>query len=112
VRRSRRVYAKSHQPHCECVHAERPEAGADLFVPGTTTDQEADVAYINVTISASDQAGEAQKAKLTWRVLSLPEEDNREGMVGAMVVTGLESIRDLMILEIGRRVFLWKARRG
>jgi hypothetical protein len=49
---------------------------------------------------------------LTWRVLSLPEDDNGGGMVGATVVTGIELVRNLVILEIVRRVFLWKVRRG
>lgn len=49
---------------------------------------------------------------LTWRVLSLPDEDNGGGMVGATVVTGIEFVRNLMILEVVRRVFIWKVRRG
>jgi hypothetical protein len=49
---------------------------------------------------------------LTWRVLSLPEQDNGGGMVGATVVTGIEFVRHLMILEVVRRVFIWKVRRG
>lgn len=49
---------------------------------------------------------------LTWRVLSLPEDDNGGGMVGATVVTGIEFVRNLMILEVVRRVFVWKVRRG
>jgi hypothetical protein len=49
---------------------------------------------------------------LTWRVLSLPEDDNGGGMVGATVVTGIELVRNLVILEIVRRVFIWNVRRG
>lgn len=49
---------------------------------------------------------------LTWRVLSLPADDNGGGMVGAMVVTGIESFRNLLVLEVVRRVFRWKTRRG
>jgi len=47
---------------------------------------------------------------LTWRVLSLPEDDSGGFMIGAMVVTGIEFVRNLVILEIVRRVFLWKVR--
>ena len=49
---------------------------------------------------------------LVWRVLSLPEEDNGGGMVGATVVTGIEFVRNLVILEVVRRVFIWKVRRN
>jgi len=49
---------------------------------------------------------------LTWRVLSLPEDDNGGGMVGATVVTGIEFFRNLVILEVVRRVFIWKVRGG
>lgn len=49
---------------------------------------------------------------LTWRLLSLPEEDNGGGMVGATVVTGIELVRNLVIIEIVRRVFIWKVRRA
>lgn len=49
---------------------------------------------------------------LTWRVWSLPQDDNGGGIVGATVVTGIECLRNLMIVEVVRRVFIWKIRRG
>jgi uncharacterized membrane protein YkvI len=48
----------------------------------------------------------------TWRVMSLPEDDNGGGMIGAMVVGTMELVRNLLVLEVTRRVFLWKVRRG
>jgi hypothetical protein len=37
-------------------------------------------------------------AMMTWRVMSLPEDDNGGGMVGAMVVGIIELIRILLVL--------------
>jgi hypothetical protein len=44
--------------------------------------------------------------KLAWMVFSLPSNDNGGGIAGAMAVGAIEFMRDLVILEVVRRVFL------
>jgi hypothetical protein len=48
----------------------------------------------------------------TWRMLSLPEDDKPAPVLGVMVVGIMELIRNLLTLEVARRVFIWKVRRG
>ena len=47
---------------------------------------------------------------LAWRVIHLPSDDNGGGLVGTMVVTFIEFVRNLVVLEVARRVFHWKVR--
>jgi hypothetical protein len=50
--------------------------------------------------------------RLAWMIFSLPSDDNGGGMTGAMVVSGIEFVRNTVILEIVRRVFLRVTRRN
>jgi hypothetical protein len=49
---------------------------------------------------------------MTWRVLSLPADDPGGGMAATVLVTIIDFIRNVFILEAVRRVFSWKVRRG
>jgi hypothetical protein len=50
--------------------------------------------------------------KLLWMIFSLPSDDNGGGMVGAIVVSAIEFVVALSILEVVRRVFLRFIRLG
>jgi hypothetical protein len=45
---------------------------------------------------------------MVWRLLALPADDNGGGMMGAMVVSAIEFVRNLLVIEVVRRVFRWK----
>jgi hypothetical protein len=49
---------------------------------------------------------------MVWRLLALPADDNGGGMMGAMVVSAIEFVRNLLVIEVVRRVFRWKVGGG
>jgi hypothetical protein len=79
----------------------------DMEMPGSDRVSEKWTLGVNVVICLTFLIG-----VLAWRVFRLPSDDNGGGVLGAMVVSFIEFVRNLVVLEVVRRVFKWKVPGG